>query len=370
MLGRSLTMKVPCVIEEACPLINRQYVRSSSGGATLLAKSASRKSTRSVAVWKRYASQTDNQVLGDTDRLRILVTNDDGVDSALLVPFLDELALNGPLNTEVKVLVPDRERSWSSKVMTTREALSMSSARKGKHDVHTLTGTPADCAAVGCYHLFGNSEEQMMPHLVLSGINVGANFGTGFTLSSGTVGAAIEGAIASIPSVAFSLTLERQATNILDKGVLADAPGASQAATKFVCAAVEALRMQQWPKGVDVLNINFPVGVTGDTPHRLTRVARSKYICPFQEQGNKSSTGRNERIFIHRPLGMEWEDIGGNTDRETVKRGEISVVPIRLDGMLASDREDRKLPSCWYSGGVQWTTIPPREAYSTAESTL
>ncbi|KAK3269359.1 hypothetical protein CYMTET_22196 [Cymbomonas tetramitiformis] len=362
MLGRSLTRKVPYVIEEACPLINRQYVRSSYGGAALLVKSAQRKSTQSVAGWKRNAFQTEKQVLGDTERLRILVTNDDGVDSALLAPFLDELAQNGPLNTEVKVLVPDRERSWSSKVMTTRESLSMSSAQKGEHDVHTLTGTPADCAAVGCYHMFGDAEEQLMPHLVISGINIGANFGTGFTLSSGTVGAAIEGAIASIPSVAFSLTLERQANNLFDKGELADAPGASQAATKFVCAAVEALRMQQWPRGVDVLNINFPVGVDGDTPHRLTRVARSKYICPFQEQGIESSIGSNERKFRHRPLGMEWEDMGDNTDRETVKRGEISVVPLRLDGMLASDREDRKLPSSWYSGGVQWTASLPPEA--------
>lgn len=86
---------------------------------------------------------------------RVLLTNDDGVDSTLLVPFIEALydVAGGPANLTLRVLVPDAERSWSSKVMSRFNDVDMRATSREGHRVYTLTGTPADCAAVGSYHM-------------------------------------------------------------------------------------------------------------------------------------------------------------------------------------------------------------------------
>jgi 5'-nucleotidase len=104
------------------------------------------------------------------------------------------------------------------------------------------------------------------PDLVVSGINLGANFGTAFFLSSGTVGAALEGAIAGVPSVAISLILGDEARASMKAGEApADAPGAAAAAARVVTAALAAVRSNRWPADVDVLNVHLPAGVQRDT---------------------------------------------------------------------------------------------------------
>ena len=64
----------------------------------------------------------------------------------------------------------------------------------------TATGFPADCVQLGVHALF-----DARPDIVVSGINVGYNHGAAYLQSSGTVGAALEGAIAGVPSIAFSM---------------------------------------------------------------------------------------------------------------------------------------------------------------------
>lgn len=219
----------------------------------------------------------------DTERSsRVLLTNDDGVDSSLLVPFIAALqdAVGGAQHIRLQVLVPDAERSWSSKVMSRFANVDMRVTTREGHRVHTLSGTPADCAAVGCYHMdFDDPEMEcdkgggntaargsVRPDLVVSGINLGANFGTAFFLSSGTVGAALEGAIAGVPSVAISLILGDEARASMKAGEApADAPGAAAAAARVVTAALAAVRSNRWPADVDVLNVNLPAGVQRDT---------------------------------------------------------------------------------------------------------
>jgi 5'/3'-nucleotidase SurE len=120
------------------------------------------------------------------------------------------------------------------------------------HSVYTLSGTPADCAAVGCYHVdfegSGDGDSSARPDLVVSGINLGANFGTAFFLSSGTVGAALEGAIAGVPAVALSLILGDEARASMSEGTPpSDAPGAAAAAARVVAAALAAVRSETWP---------------------------------------------------------------------------------------------------------------------------
>ena len=327
---------------------------------------------------------------------RVLLTNDDGVDSSLLVPFIEAMyaEAGGRHNLSLQVLVPDAERSWSSKVMSRFDDVEMRVTSRDGHGVHTLSGTPADCAAVGCYHMnFGGEEEDddddeeeeegvdlsssssssssRRPDLVVSGINLGANFGTAFFLSSGTVGAALEGAIAGVPGVALSLILGDEARESMKNGKPpADAAGAAAASARVVAAALRAVRGGEWPEDVDVLNVNLPAGVVRDTPAVVTRVGRSRYLECFKrvdkddnaptagdavtpapapapaaaaiEKEAEAEAGAGGGVFVatfkHAPSGMSWEDVDEGSDTWAVKSGRISVSAVTLEGVCSATR--------------------------------
>ena len=126
---------------------------------------------------------------------RVLLTNDDGIDSPALMVFaaaLDQVA-------EVTVVVPNGERSWVGKAITRHDPLSIEQVTRNGRVVYAVDGYPADCTQLGV-DLYGDAP----PDLVVSGINVGYNHGEAFLLSSGTVGAAIEAAIREVPALAIS----------------------------------------------------------------------------------------------------------------------------------------------------------------------
>ena len=125
-----------------------------------------------------------------------LVTNDDGADSPALLPLARAVAKLAP----VRVVVPDAERSWIGKAISRWDEVSVRTVDADGVEVTRVSGSPADCANLGVHSLFEESAE-----MVVSGINIGLNTGAAFFLSSGTVGAAIEGWIAGLPALAFSL---------------------------------------------------------------------------------------------------------------------------------------------------------------------
>jgi len=127
--------------------------------------------------------------------LKILLTNDDSWDSPLFELVMNYLQDMG----EVKAIVPAEEQSWKGKAMTRFGSLQLEKRDGFACETYTLSGTPADCANFGIYHLFEGK-----PDLIISGINMGSNTGLGYVSSSGTVGAAIEANLAGIPAVALS----------------------------------------------------------------------------------------------------------------------------------------------------------------------
>lgn len=127
----------------------------------------------------------------------ILLTNDDGVDSPSLVPTIEAI-LRVPLEIDLRVVVPDGERSWISKKISRFETLYHTDVEIAGYSVTTLNGTPADCVNFGIYNFTPK------PDLVVSGCNVGGNISLGHYLSSGTIGGMLEGVIAHIPSIAVS----------------------------------------------------------------------------------------------------------------------------------------------------------------------
>jgi 5'-nucleotidase len=126
--------------------------------------------------------------------LRILVSNDDGIEAPGLQPLVDALSSLG----KVQVVAPRTEQSASSHSLTMHEPLRVREHRPGWRSV---SGTPADCIYMAVHHLL-----EHRPDLVVSGINRGANLSTD-VIYSGTVAAAMEACMMGLPALAVSLSL-------------------------------------------------------------------------------------------------------------------------------------------------------------------
>lgn len=243
-----------------------------------------------------------------------LLTNDDGVDSPALVPFAQALARS----FDVRVVVPDRERSWVGKALTRHETLHTDQVERHGIPIWTCSGYPADTVQIGIHGLFPEP-----PSLVISGINLGYNHGAGFLMSSGTVGAAIEGWIAGIPAVAVSTgTLEnwdawRQMVH--DPGTLPR----WQRTAQFVAGLLEDLGSLELFSLADVVSINLPFDPPPDTPRLVTTVARVGYNRLFQADGDNS--------FIHDfGGGFQTFDSLDHTDIAAAQANAISITPLRM----------------------------------------
>lgn len=124
--------------------------------------------------------------------MRILLANDDGFHAPGLWPLYEALL---PLG-DVWVCAPEREQSARSHALTMHKPLR---ARERKPQCYAISGTPADCVYLGLHGLLKDR-----PDVIVSGVNRGANLGND-VLYSGTVAAAMEGALHGIPAVAVSL---------------------------------------------------------------------------------------------------------------------------------------------------------------------
>jgi 5'-nucleotidase len=126
----------------------------------------------------------------------ILVTNDDGISSKGIKSLIDVAVLFG----EVVVVAPDKPQSGMGHAITVNQILRLDKSRLFDGlEAYTCSGTPVDCVKLGIYEVL-----KRKPDLVLSGINHGENTSTN-VLYSGTMSAAVEGAMENIPSIGFSL---------------------------------------------------------------------------------------------------------------------------------------------------------------------
>ena len=127
-------------------------------------------------------------------RMRILLSNDDGVDSPALIPTIVALEKIG----EVFTVVPVHNKSWTSKSNTrSLKPIEKKVVEIDGKSITTLDALPADCSNYGIY--VGKK-----PDLLVTGANLGHNVGLSAYLSSGTVGAALEGLLAGVPSISIS----------------------------------------------------------------------------------------------------------------------------------------------------------------------
>ncbi len=239
-------------------------------------------------------------------RKLILVTNDDGVHSPGIKILLESMAEIG----EAIVVAPDRERSAVSHALTLHRPLRVEQL---KDNVYSVNGTPTDCVALGAQKILPRK-----PDLIVSGINKGANLGDDVTYS-GTVSAAIEGAILGIPSMAFSLML--------------DFPSGGQNGPRHFATAGKyagLLASFVFDNGLPydtLLNVNVPNFTPNDVKGvRFTRQSKRVYDGAIQEI--RSPWG--ELCYWIGGGTPVWER-GPDTDMETVMDGYVSITPIHLD---------------------------------------
>ncbi len=129
-------------------------------------------------------------------KARILVTNDDGIYSK----GIDALVQVAQEYGEVVVVAPNKAQSGMGHAITLQDPIRITAVNRWKHiTAFACSGTPVDCVKVGIYEIL-----DQRPDLVLSGINHGSNAATN-VLYSGTMSAAVEGAMEGIPSIGISL---------------------------------------------------------------------------------------------------------------------------------------------------------------------
>lgn len=245
---------------------------------------------------------------------RILLTNDDGIDSPAVAPFATALTGLG----EVRVCVPDRERSWIGKAITRTGEVTLTRVAGDGAAVWTCSGYPADATQLGIHAVW---EEP--PDLVVSGINLGFNHGAAFLLSSGTVGAAIEGWISGRRAVAFS-------TGVLDAYADWRADAESPAARERWRALAETcvtilgdIEAAGLFDHADVVSVNLPFDATPETPRRVTGIARVGYDRLFRA----TPTGTYRHAFGRL---VEFDDDLAGTDVGVARQGGVSITPVRL----------------------------------------
>ena len=233
--------------------------------------------------------------------MKILISNDDGYQAPGIVALHDALKAIA----DVEVVAPEHNNSAKSNALTLHSPLYVHRAANGFRYVN---GTPADCVHIALTGLLG-----YRPDLVVSGINNGANMGDD-TIYSGTVGAAMEGYLFGIPSIAFSQ---------VDKGW-----GELEAAAQTARRMVEQMQRQSLVGEAPwLLNVNIPnLPLQALRPLRLCRLGRRHAAERVIEQ----QSPRGELMYWIGGAGAAKDDAEG-TDFHATANGHVTVTPLKID---------------------------------------
>lgn len=233
----------------------------------------------------------------------ILITNDDGYRAKGVNALINSVKGLG----EILVVAPDGPRSGMSSAISALQPLRIH-LEKEETDlkIYSCTGTPVDCVKLGISQLASRN-----PDIVISGINHGSNAAVA-VIYSGTMGAAIEGAIFKIPSVGFSL---------LDHSAQADFT-CSQEYTRRI---TERVLQEGLPTGT-CLNVNIPKGedIKGI---KICRQTSGQWVEEFMP----SIDGVNKQVFWLTGRFHNDEPFDEATDEWALSQGYVSVVPVKVD---------------------------------------
>jgi len=236
--------------------------------------------------------------------MAILLVNDDGIYSpgllALYKKFRDEY--------DVVIVAPDREQSSVGHAITLSDPVRIHEVvQDGKFFGYAVSGTPADCVKLAVRVIL-----KRPPNLIISGINQGANVGASL-IYSGTVSAATEGTMLSIPSIAVSLDTRRPDADF-------------SVAAEFTLEIAKKVLKFGLPAGVS-LNINIPAlpreKIKGI---RITRQAITYFDDFFERRIDPQG-----RTYYWMSGTMVEIDRGEDSDLMALKEGYISITPIKYN---------------------------------------
>lgn len=241
------------------------------------------------------------------NRPKILLTNDDGIMAPGLSHLFEALLPIGDLY----IVAPSGQQSGKGLSLTLHTPLSIEQISwKGTPHAWHVSGTPGDCIRMALSVLLS-----FTPDLIVSGINIGSNAGRNIHYS-GTVGAAIEGCLRSIPSIAFSCV------DICNPNYPQTQP--------FVQAIVNHYLEHPLPEGT-LLNVSFP-----ETPQvqgiRLAKQGKSFWKEDPEER--KHPEGHS-----YYWLGGKWHDLEEDemSDVSLLQQGYVTAVPIHVGDLTNID---------------------------------
>jgi len=237
--------------------------------------------------------------------MRILVTNDDGILADGLWALVAELKKNGP----VVVVAPAEERSGVGTAVTLRQPLRAQSITPliPEVEAYSVDGTPADSVILALGKLATNRID-----LVVSGINSGPNLGEDAFIS-GTVGAALQGYLHGLPSLAISIDA-------------ANSPYLGGAA-KLAALLAKKIDANALPRDI-FLNVNLPnLPLEEIREVKVTRLAN-------QSHGNSVAVTQEndgEQPYYQLVRRRLKNDTDTNTDVAAIEQGKISITPLHTD---------------------------------------
>jgi 5'-nucleotidase len=237
------------------------------------------------------------------DKPTILIVNDDGITAPGIKALMETMAQIG----RVVVVAPDSPQSGMGHAITIGKPLRLDKVELyDGFETYNCSGTPVDCVKLAVNLIFKGKK----PDLCVSGINHGLNNSIN-VLYSGTMSAAVEGAIEGIPSIGYSL----------DDFTL-------QANFSHALKYVKEIALQVLENGLPtatLLNVNFPN--TADLKGiKICRQARAKWAEEFDERMDP-----HKRPYYWLTGVFQLDDQGEDTDVWALDHGYVSIVPVQFD---------------------------------------
>lgn len=235
--------------------------------------------------------------------MKILISNDDGI----MAPGINVLKSFLEKDHDVYVVAPDVERSATGHAITIRNPLWAKKVNINQEFFgYAVNGTPADCVKLGTQAIYKDIDFD----LVISGINKGANMGTDI-LYSGTVSAALEGAISGYPSIAVSCV---EFNNPM-----------YETAAKVILELIKKIDVKKIPE-FTTLNVNVPnVDFEEIKGLKVTRQSTRRYEDYFEER--KDPYGNSYYWMLGK---IVEDDKMDNSDYHYVNKNYVSITPLSV----------------------------------------
>ncbi|MGC9517953.1 MAG: 5'/3'-nucleotidase SurE [Methanomicrobiales archaeon] len=245
--------------------------------------------------------------------MRIVITNDDGVNSSGIIAAKKAVENLG----KIDVVAPATQQSGIGHALTLFEPIRVTSTNlMDGSEAYSVSGTPTDAVIIGIFEVMDKK-----PDLLISGINIGENLGMSELTTSGTIGAAMEAAVHGIPALSVSLQVTRGDIKFHDGHVDVDFSQAQKLTNKVA----KNILNKGLPEGVDFLNLNVPASSTNNNL-KITRLGNRMYNIHIQKR--LDPRGRPYYWIDGTPVETDIE----NTDVRVLKSENCATLtPISLD---------------------------------------